>query len=492
MRTRMPVALLLAIAAAAPAAAQTSDFLFADDVAVAVHGDVHLGFSHEVEPDGDRDRRPGSVNAVRGRFRISPELWVDEYLQIRTGLQVDSLWGAGRRPDAPNGEAGPVALDVMQFDLRWHTPFGIWTAGRSRWHWGLGLFEHDGRVDLDRYGVPSGTGAQDQLTLEVAPFGVARPWRLLALIRQWYAGEAAGMPWVDDAWSVGVGMTGTPGRTRLGALLRYDAHGDADTRLAWLDLYVDARWGPAAIAAEAAGRYGATGAWTRIDPSTRRAARERSDWLGWGGVTRLGFPGWTAGPVAFETTGLEAGYLSGDTMTGAFGDARWSQLGADADYRVGLLLLPQMLPARRAALAAAVAADWAAFAGLDPTALSAEMAARGGEGMAGVWYVQPGFGLRSRDDLRFRLNVLYARASRELATLQIVDTRGTAERIDDRRGAGSEIGFEIDTHLSYPLWGRVSGVLEAGVAFPGNAFKNQAGRSAPTAFAVSPRLTVLF
>jgi hypothetical protein len=492
MRTESLLAGLLGLAVAAPVAAQDGDFLFADDVAVAVHGDLHVGFTHEVEADGDPDRRPGSANGVRGRFRLAPELWVDEYLQIRTGLQVDSVWGAGGSPGLPQAEAPAATLDVMQFDMRWHTPVGVWTLGRSRWHWGLGLFEHDGRVDLDRYGVPTGTGAQDQLTLEVAPFGAARPWRLLALVRQWYAGEAAGLPWVDDAWSVGLGMTGTPGLSRLGVLLRYDTHGDAGTQLAWLDAYVDARLGPAALAAEVAGRYGTTVAWTRIDAMTRRAAREDTEWLGWGGVVRLGFPGWEAGPVAFDTTGFEAGYLSGDTLTGAFGDARWSQLGADADYRVGMLLLPQMLPVRRAALTASVAADWAAFAGLDPAVLDREMASRSGGGMAGVWYVQPGFGLRSQDDLRFRLNVLYARASREMSTLQVTDTRSTAERIDDVRGSGAEVGFEVDTHLSYPLWGRVYGVLEAGVAFPGNAFKNAAGRSAPTAFAVSPRLTVLF
>lgn len=490
MRTDRALAAALIIWAA-PAAA-SDDFLFSDDVAVALDGDVHVGFTHEVEGDADGDRRPATANGVAGRFRIEPELWVDEFLQIRTGIQVAPVWGSGGLPGQPHGEAAAVAIDVTQLDMRWHTPAGVLTVGRTRWHWGLGLFEHDGRVDLDRYGVPTGTGAQDQLTLEVAPFGAAKPWRVLALARQWYAGEAAGLPWVDDAWSFGLGLTGAPGRHRVGTLLRYDTHGDASTRLAWLDVFGELRLGPARLAAEAAGRYGSTSAWSRIDAASRTVARSATEWLGWGGVLRLGFPGWEAGPVAFETTGLEAGYLSGDSLAGAFGDDRWSQLGADPDYRVGMLLLPRMLSARQSSLAAGVAADWSSLAGAAPADLQAELAARGGPGMAGVWFVQPGFGLRSRDDLRFRLNILYAGATRSWSTLQVVDDRGTAERADDIRGSGSSLGFEVDTHLSYPFWGRVYGVLEAGVAFPGDAFDGRTGAAAPTAFVIAPRLTVLF
>lgn len=489
-RPALTLLLLGGVLWGAPVAA--GERLFADEVALSVHGEGTVGFLHEVEPDADGTVRPGTRNILASRFRLEPELWINEFVQIRTGFLATARFGDGGAAGRPDGESPPVDLALSTLDLRWQTPAGTFTAGRSRWHWGLGLFEHDGRMDLDRYGIPEGTGARDQLTLNLRPLGLAKPLDLILLARQWHDGERSPDAFADAGWSVGAGVLGRPETLEWGALLRYDTHPDAGLRLMWVDGYLDWRPGKVRLAAELAGRYGRADNWTRIDLTTRTATNPRTDWWGAGGVLQFDIPEVRAGSVRFAGTGFEFGYLSGDALDGSFEDARWTMLAADTDYRVGMLLLPRLWPHRRDRIAADQAAAAASFTGGDPVELRRELDTRWGEGMGNVLYVYPGFGLRTDGDLRFRLNALYARTARRMPTLEVADSRGTAEPIDDLFVEGRDLGFELNTHLSAPLWGRVFGVLEAGVAFPGNAFRGVQGQAAPTAFAIAPRLTVLF
>lgn len=472
--------------------------LFTDDVAVSTDGEWRTQFQHLLEPDGDSIARPGTVNRAATRLRLAPTVWLNEFVAIESQFDANARWGDGTGPFDLNAQTSPLSLSVGRAALHWQTPIGKVTVGRTGWHWGLGLFDHDGRTDLDRYGVPQNTGAQDMLRVRTAPLGVDSPLYLTVYLRQWFLGDGSGTEYVDNGWSYATAIEGGPENFDYGLLVRFDRHAGPATNLLWSDAYSSWRFWKATAALEAGFRWGRSGGQYLLDTSGSNVARRDAEWLASAGVFKFTFDRTQAGRVIFETSGFEAGLVSGDDLADVFTQSKWGMLTLNSDYKVGLLLLPELWPARRAALAAAAVARGGERERLGSgedisKQLHETFDARSGQGGLGnVFYVYPGFGLRTDDDLRFRLNFLYARTMVPLPTLFLLDHRGTVLTFDDEYRREREIGFEVDVHLSYPLWGGVSGVLETGFAFPGKVFVNAFGNNAPVAFTLQPRLTVAF
>lgn len=470
--------------------------LFADDIAVAVDGEWRTAFQHILEPDGDKSRRPGTLNDAATRLRLGPTLWLNEFLSIETQFDANARWGSGVAAFDINSQASPFSLAVGRAAMHWQTPIGNLSLGRVGWHWGLGLFEHDGRTDLDRYGVPSGTGAQDMLRLRTAPAGVDTPFFLTVFLRQWFRGVGSSSDFVDNAWSYGAAIEGLSEYIDYGLLARFDRQPTPDTNALWANGYAHWRFWLTTASFEGGLRWGKSDGQYLVDASGLRSGRTNAKWFAGGAAAKWQFERAQTGRVRFETSGFELGILSGDDLQVALLKNKWGMLAANSDYKVGLLLLPQLWPARRASLAAEAvvrARERLPSSQAISDRLQETYNARSGfGGIANVFYAYPGFGLRTDDDLRFRLNFLYARSVWALPTLAVLDSQGTAQIFDDEYRRERELGFEIDTHLSYPLWGGVSGVFEAGLAFPGAAFVNAAGQGAPVAFTLLPRLTVSF
>lgn len=466
--------------------------LFRDDVAVELSGEFRVLYSHILEPDADEDLRPGTINRVEPQLRLEPTLWLNEFVALDARIHADAIWGTGVDPLNVDDTVRGYDIALARLGLRWQTPLGLVEIGRVGWHWGLGLLLHDGRSDIDRYGVVTATGAQDMLRLTVAPAGIHKPLKLTIFMRQYFSGRDSTTPYLDNGWSYGAALHGEPGVWTYGVLLRYDRHRDAGTDFLTGDVYL--RWLPGvlALAAEGIGRWGnsddvllATNGFAAVQPTF-------AQWGAAGGVLRLTTPGWRAKAVVFETTGLETGAMMGDNVADVFTDRTWRGLNANPSYKVGLLLFPQLWQARQAALGERLTDAYAArFAG-NAEAFARAYAARVGSGITNAWYIYPGFGLKTDDGLRFRLNALYARSISPLPTLNVADDRGTSQAVDDLFARESNLGFEVDVHLSYPLWGNVSLLLESGIAFPGAAFRNAAGNDAPVSFILAPRLTATF
>ncbi len=469
--------------------------LFSDDVAVAVDGDFYVQFQHQLEPDGDGTQRPGTINRAAAELAARPSLILNEFVRIDSGLTVGgqtSPWGQSSNRYAYDGEAASLGFSIDILGLHWETPAGVIDAGRVPWHWGLGVFENDARFELDRYGLPSGSGTQDMFRLRVAPLGVNVPLETTVFLRSWFNGRASDSDFVDNGWSYGVAAEGTPDLVDYGWLIRYDRHRGGGTNLLWTDAYNSWKFNAGVLEYEGAFRFGRTDDLPLVAPNGLRVSEDDAEWLGWGVVGRYLLRGVRKGKVSFETSGIEVGAFSGDEIAGAVEDGDWDGLYADPDFRVGLLLYPQVWNYRRQAFRQQLINAWGDRLGASAEQLGLTYDNRVGQGIGNSIYVNPGIGLRTDSDLRFRLNFLYARAIAAVSTLEVIDDGGTTQRSDDRYADGKSLGFEIDTHLSYPLWGGIYGVLEAGIAFPGSAFDNALGGDAKTSFILAPRLTAEF
>ena len=466
--------------------------LFSDDDAVQLHGQFRTLYDYSREPDADASVAPGRVHQVSTRLRLQPTLWLNEFVSIESMVDADGLWGENQDAYNFSGQATGVRFTVGRAALHWQTPVGKISVGRVGWNWGLGLFDNDGRSDPDRYGVAQATGAQDMLRVRLAPLGLNKPLVTTLFMRQ-FAGSDVGSPFRDrNGWSLGGAAEGTFDFGNIGALMRVDRFRRGSSNFLWADTYAQARLGVFGIAYEAALRWGRSQKEVLIDSTGLQTAATKTKRLAAGGVIRMLLTGVHKGKVSFETTGLEAGVLSGDDPAKVLTQTRWQRLSINPEYHVGLLLLQRLWPARRNALAAAAVARTLGRLPGQQAGLNDTYNERISNGAGNLWYLFPGLGLRTDDDLRFRLNILYARSIVAEQTLFVLDTNGTTQTIDDTLRSERNQGFEFDTHISYPMWGGVRLVLEAGVALPQNIYRNAADKRAPTAFTVQPRLTVDF
>ncbi|RMF17701.1 MAG: hypothetical protein D6761_03810 [Candidatus Dadabacteria bacterium] len=488
MNPRNIFALLLA-AALWPAMAGAAS-LFADDIAVGVDGEWRNWFEYAVEPDGDPVERPETVNVAQSRLRLAPELLVNEFVRIETQIDAIASWGQGTGPFDVAAEGADATLRIGRAALHWQTPIGAISVGRVGWHWGLGLFDHDGRTDLDRPGLQHGTGAADMLLLRAAPLGVDEPMTVSVFVRQWYFGDR-GLGYVSDGWSYGAAVE-YEGDTRGGLQLRADRQRDAGLRQLWADGYGIVPMGSLALRAEAAVRFGKADEVPRIDATGLSLSEQPAQWFGGAAIARLSLEQVRAGKVSFRPTALEGGAISGGAFNDVLTRKSWGWVSLNPDYRIGLLLFEQLWRARQAALADALLDRAVVRLGTGRETLAQTLDGRIGEGPGNAWYLAPTFGIETDDQLRFRLGAVWARAFWPVPTLELLDDRGTAQPLDDIYGSGRNYGAEINLHLSYPLWGGVVGVIESAVAFPGNIFTNSAGRRGDTAFSLMPRLTVSF
>lgn len=484
--------LFLSLVALEPQSLFSAGFLISHDVAVLHKGEAHATFSHVKGLEG-------TENQLGLRLLWDPHLLLDDFTQVFARLEVgdpEFLLGSGGSALTVERISGKIPFSLTALGLKLQTPLGSFQVGRIPFSYGLGVFYNDGRSTLSGYGISHFPGTDDQIRYSFAPLGPLHPLKATLLLRT-FAEESRLREGIrKDGIGYGGELSWEEGENRYSLWGDYEVRSTQGTHLGYLDLFLSQRVFFLRILLEAGVRWGSWGGVPGVDLRERTLVVRKLDRVGAGGVLKVvAGEEVKSGETTFAESGLEVGWFSGDRMEEVFTTDRSRWFSAHPNYAVGLLLFSSLWSNRLLALEEIFSGAYSeVLGGGDPSrsSLRGAFQALVPSGIGNVFYLFPGFSLNTPDELRFRLHLLYARAVVPVPTLRVTDTRGTASRADDLYQKGREYGFEIDAHLSYPVWGRAYGVLEAGVAFPGDIFTRASGGRAPTAFGIFPRLTIFF
>ena len=98
---RSTAAICLAATLALAATPARAAKLFADDVAVDLAGNYRISFEHILEPDGDPDSRPGTINRAPMSLSLNPTLLINEFVSVETLFEVEGVAGQADGLGAP-------------------------------------------------------------------------------------------------------------------------------------------------------------------------------------------------------------------------------------------------------------------------------------------------------------------------------------------------------------------------------------------------------
>jgi hypothetical protein len=296
---------------------------------------------------------------------------------------------------------------------------------------------------------------------------------------------------------MGVGYGGTvewEGEVGKGGILfRYDRQKRGEVSLPYLYLYGEGKGGFLLVRGEGGIRYGSVGKVAIVDIGSRTLQEKKGKVLGGGGVLDLRLWKVRSGTVEFSLSGIEVGAFSGGNLKDLYSTTLYRSFPVHPEFSAGFLLLNTLWESRRKVLRE----EWIdSYLSLLPEekreVLSSSYDLYTPPPFSNVLYIFPTFGLVTEGSFKFRIGVLYARSFLEVPTLQVIDRMGTETPVDDLRERGKEYGWEIPVHLSAPLWGKVFGVMEGAVAFPGKIFGNERGKRPGSVWIFQPRLTISF
>jgi hypothetical protein len=362
--------------------------------------------------------------------------------------------------------------------LEWNTGIGILRLGQMGSYWGMGLLANDGdHADDYLFGDHRFGDLVERLVFVTKPFynSTQNPIRELAMFLGGdivYNDGIANLSEGDLAWQIVGGLLWRldPDRA-LGLYVAYrnqtnddgdeltvtaiDFYGEWALRLAHL-IYGYAE-------TELVGVIGHTNAAPNLG-NIETDVRQ----LGW--AMRVG--------VRLDRYGLdfrvEGGYTSGDANTN---DAYINRFTADPDYRVGLILFPELLgwsTARAASIAGNERLVGEAQDGVEllPTNGS----------VAGAGYVYPSITWRPLDWLDVRFAMLVAQATSDVISPFETKRRGTPSSYRGASATNRDLGLELDlgVYLRGDLrYVQIRGGLEGAWCRPGHAFDDAEGNRLP-------------
>ena len=417
---------------------------------------------------------------------------------IRAVTEADLVTGrlSGQRPEpTPRGTSSGTSVDgdlstrqnilspravYLAFQSR---AIGRITAGLQTSDWGLGILAHDGASDPNAlFNHYYGGDRSFRLMFATAPFAKSRRSTvrddlIVAVGADYvYRDENAAMWRGDRARQAVAAVLYRGDRFRTGNYVTYrrQTDGDGDTLSALVtDYYLESLWSPSEawrlrLGAEAALLLGET---TRVEsPATGESVDLRGMGTAWEfeAIYR---------PAQLRLQ-LKSGYASGDRNSS---DATVQRFRFDPNYRVGLVLFDHYLPS--------VSRD--AYARLIDPRRSAEPP-KGAEqlvhdgSVTNAMYLNPMLIFGRREGLTTGLGLLWARAPTRLTDPYATFANGgTPTGPNGVTPASRDLGWEIDVAARYRhrLVERFALEFKAeyGVFFPGRAFADADGHSAPPA-----------
>jgi hypothetical protein len=424
--------------------------------------------------------------AFSGRFRLVGQIDV-----LHGHLAGDDTYEVDPARDERSGNQA-LSLDGIRprfLYLEWDTGVGVLRVGQMGSNWGMGLLANDGDRACDylfgdyRYG-----DIVERVVFATKPFyrvaqGPIRELAVFAGADLVFNDGTANLMDGDLAWQAVGGLLWRLGPHRaVGVYVAYrnQTYSDGDfLDVTAMDFYGE--WGVRLssgilgyLQTEVVGIVGETNAAPNL-------ATARADVRQLGAVARIGARLY---PYGLDLR-VEGGYTSGDADSN---DGYVNRFTADPDYRVGLILFPELL-----AWSTARTADLAGNEELvGEVQDGAELLPTNG-GVAGATYVYPSVVWGPVDWLDIRFATLLAYATSDVVSPFETKRRGTGSSF---RGAPAEnryLGVELDVG-AYAKWDlryvQIRGGVEGAWCRPGSAFDDAAGDRHPDIWMVRSRLTL--
>lgn len=447
------------------------------------------------EPDLNSQSPPGALYFWQHRLRLNPAVWLDP----KTVMRMDLLVGEGERgctdPSllpyyAPpcDGIFGANGFNVLETNLAdrnpnlrlvrfWAeitTPVGALRVGRQPSHWGLGLFSNDGLRPGD-FGVPHFGDTYDRVAFATKPLGKDSPlimalvWDLIS-----HGSPVPNMPgpptllkrsddvnegilvllYKTDPLDFGVYQVIRQQKTPRNYIFASDVYGRLDIGI----LYG---------AFENVWLYGSTRALPILDlnklellegEKVRVSAYMWAMELGLRYETDLAW----IGKYDFK---IKAGMAPGDQNS--LLDKKITSFSFKPDYQVGILmfrsayanLIERKIAAQVRQLNLLISQGRLASDTLDKLAVAFSLARTNGS-VANAIYLYPVLKLEPRENLRFKMGLLWAQTQSGVAV------RGSGANATYSK----ELGFEENLGIEYTLFQHFTLGIEAAALQPGKVF----------------------
>jgi hypothetical protein len=469
---------------------------------------VHFGMTSGFAMD-ETGARDGLNKILDHRLRIRPTLAVSKSVDIVANVDILAGQLAGDTTNAsadillvPRHEKRFTSRSTLrELYLEWHAPVGNLRVGQMHSHWGLGLVANNGEDDLEAFADSMLGDRVERIQWTMKP-GAFFDDSLFA--KNLYLSLAADLVFSDDhaslidgdlAWQ-GVGalywngnvieekydmFTGVyiayrnqkyANKDRL-EVMAFDAFTSHSVALGSAGVRLN-------VAAEGALQVGKT------DAFLGERAKKGVDVLAWGLAARAE----VEVPKYRIIPGLELGLASGDADRE---DGLSRAFSFDPDYKVGMILFPELLGRTTA---------WSAHRVTDPSlqgrpSKGYDLAITNGA-VTNAFYLYPRIKITAAKGLDIRVAFLWARALAYVSDPFNSNITLGGYPVGYRGGKPSkDIGYEIDAGISYTtpkVWGpfafRIG--LQGGLARPGAAFNDAFGDSLGSIYKIRALLDLTF
>ena len=391
------------------------------------------------------------------------------------------------------GDSLGAILDPRAANVRYTSRIGRVQAGLQTSDWGLGLLANGGQRDDEQlFGQRFGGDRSMRLLFGTTPFArVEAPWA-----DKLFVGVGGDVVWRDENASFvrgdrayqGVASMFLRDDDRFGGVYIVGRHQEdfdgARLDVIGFDGAFKREWSGDAfevgVGGEAATLRGST---TRALPTTARADEVRLRGLG----------------AAFEAELLHrATEVGGKFLSGfASGDANTDDLTQyrfrfDPNYKVGLILFDSYIPAMTRAWYRD--ADDPGRTANAPPGIE-QVVSEGG--IENAYYINPQLTFGNPDELLTGVGVLKAWAHEPpAAPVATFENGGTPTGVRGAEDVSRDLGWEVDVAVQYKLGLPRSLALELkgefGILFPGEAFANAQGESAPPESMARGRISLIW
>ncbi|MBI3072582.1 MAG: hypothetical protein HYY84_10750 [Deltaproteobacteria bacterium] len=430
------------------------------------------------------------VAAPKLRFELEADVLTGPFAGDTTTI------GAGRLLLPREANDGPRRFLPRKASMALRTSFGEFRLGHTTSRWGLGLLANDGAQDSD-FDVARLGDVVERVAFATRPFAK----RAGSLARNIYIAVAGDFVYRDTNASVVDGDLAGNGVVSLfykdadsflglySAYRRQKDRDDDDTRAAAVDIAGDFRRTIAGgdfelgIGFEAFALLGSTNR-LRPDASPNGVTIQAG-----AAVLRATLEGHaTPEKPAWWGASIEGGFVSGDNDRT---DGTMRAASLHPDYRVGMVLFPEVMAAMTAR-----ASDRLADPSLTATPPKGYEHLPSQGSVQNAYYLWPRVTIRPLPRLTLRAGVLFARAVADVIDPFLTNRAGGTNRnFFDRASEGShDLGIEVNASVRYtqPL---AKGLavhvgVDWGHLFPGNAFLDATGKRLPDIDRVQANLLV--
>lgn len=441
----------------------------------------------------------GSTSRLEHWLRITPRLSYGKNLSLIGQIDVPRGFIAGGTTrfvsDArdPYAEHDGFSVAPRWLYLQWQTPIGLVRLGQQPSHWGMGILANDGDHP-SLFGDYRGGAIAERFLFATRPFGKDSYFDVaiagdvvfqdatarltdddhalqgvLALRLDDHRGDSVGLYGVVRHQTRDASPAGLESFDEELDVVGLDSSGRFDTKIPGSNGHVFGEY-------EVAYLFGDTD-FTRTVTQTKADEREKIEQIG--AAARVG-------AVLLAGTGeerwgrlvpsLEWGWASGDADPN---DGTTRRFRFDPNHSVGLLLFREVM-AWKTARAAAVARDPALTARPAP---GVDLLPSNGA-VFGATYLYPTFVYRPLRELDLKAGAVFAQATADVVDPVRLATTGRYVNYDGGSAKSRDLGVELDLGVEYRYQPcrclTVQIGAQAGVLFPGGAFKDGAGSSLGT------------